>query len=441
MAISTLWLIDFLRYTVDVGLLCILFSSGYRKRKDYYLKTAVTLLCIFLLCAFGSVARGQENGERMGWLYYAFLAISMLGWLLVSYQESIWDAFFALTSSMMTKQAAWKIYNVLLLLIGESDNAWLIEVFTRGRPMWYIGWYVVFLPLAAAIYFFVEKPQKRWRIAIAPQVVAIGIAIMSTNILLNGIDAMLENMGFISLVIGLYLCEALYSLLIICLKYILVSQAKAQEEAFIANELWREDRKQYEQLRESVDIIRMKCHDMRHQIYRLKGGNVNDAWINELAEHISIYDSEMQTGNEALDVILTDKQLRCQARGIALMMNVNGAALNFMKQADIYSLFGNALDNAIEYVSNLEEDKRFISLSVAPKGEMVTIHLENYFEGELEIHDGIPITQKSDKENHGIGMRSVKMIAHQYGGWINVFLRDNLFCLDVLVLHPESKEK
>ena len=100
-------------------------------------------------------------------------------------------------------------------------------------------------------------------------------------------------------------------------------------------------------------------------------------------------------------------------------------------------MFGNALDNAIEYVSGLEEEKRFISLTVASKGEMVVIHLENYFEGDLHLRDGIPVSKKKDKVNHGIGMQSIKMIAHQYGGWINVFLRDNLFCLDVLIMCPK----
>ncbi len=36
----------------------------------------------------------------------------------------------------------------------------------------------------------------------------------------------------------------------------------------------------------------------------------------------------------------------------------NGRDLAFMDSMDIYSLFGNALSNAIESVSKIEEDKR-----------------------------------------------------------------------------------
>lgn len=437
MAVTILWIVDFLKYIVDVGLLCILFSSGYRKKGGFFCKTSMVILLSLALCAFGWAWYGDELSEIYKRICYRFILLVMLVWQLTSYKEKVWDGCFALISSIMTKQAAWKLYNIFLLLIQNSGDKLLIDTFTRGMPMWHIGWYLFFLPLAAIIYFVLEKPQQRWRVSVVPQVVLIGVAIMCTNILFNAVDSKLSKMGCASLVMMLYLGEATYSLMTIYLKYMLTFQAKAQEEIFAANQLWKEDQKQYEQMRESMEIIRMKCHDIRHQIYRLKEGIVDDTWINELAEHISIYDSEMQTGNEALDVILTDKQLRCQARGIALMMNIDGRVLNFMEQADIYSLFGNALDNAIEYVSGLEEEKRFISLTVASKGEMVVIHLENYFEGDLHLRDGIPVSKKKDKDNHGIGMQSIKMIAHQYGGWINVFLRDNLFCLDVLIMCPK----
>lgn len=439
MTISTLWVIDFLRYIVDVGLLCILFSAGYRKRERFIPKTVVLIIFGFILCICGKIWYGAALGKVIRHGSYVVLTHLLLVWLLLCYQEKLQDAFFILTSSVMTKQAAWKLYNVLLLLIQSSECAELTEAFIRGRPLWYICWYVLFLPFAAGIYFFVEKPNLGYRISIAPQVIVISIIIMSSNLLINNIEFLLDDMSFIRVKISLYFCGALYSLMVVFLKYVLISQAKAQKEAYIVNELWKENLEQYEQLRESVEIIQVKCHDVRHQIHRLKERNVDDAWIKELSDQISIYDSEMRTGNEALDVILTDKQLRCQSREISLIMNVDGASLNFMHPADLYSLFGNAIDNAIEYVSTLEKEKRFITLSVIPKGEMVMIHLENYFEGKLEIQDGIPVSQKQDRMNHGYGMLSMKMLAHRYGGWINVFLRDNLFCLDLLVMRPKAE--
>lgn len=56
----------------------------------------------------------------------------------------------------------------------------------------------------------------------------------------------------------------------------------------------------------------------------------------------------VHTGNDALDAILSEKGLACEQGGIAFRCMADGAAVGFMAPTDIYSLFGNALDNAIE---------------------------------------------------------------------------------------------
>ena len=44
---------------------------------------------------------------------------------------------------------------------------------------------------------------------------------------------------------------------------------------------------------------------------------------------------------------------------------MEGKLLSFMKQSDIYSLFGNAVDNAIKAVERLSDDeRRYISVRV-----------------------------------------------------------------------------
>ena len=80
---------------------------------------------------------------------------------------------------------------------------------------------------------------------------------------------------------------------------------------------------------------------------------------------IDIYDSMLKTGNEALDVIFAEKSLLCRKNDIKLNCIIDGAKLSFMETADIYVLFGNLMDNAMEAVEKLSDvDKRIVSVNV-----------------------------------------------------------------------------
>lgn len=85
-----------------------------------------------------------------------------------------------------------------------------------------------------------------------------------------------------------------------------------------------------------------------------------------MEQEIRSYEAQNKTGNEVLDTILTSKSLYCQQHGITLTCVADGAALDFMDTMDLCSLFGNALDNAIESVEKLpDSEQRLIHLVVA----------------------------------------------------------------------------
>ena len=58
----------------------------------------------------------------------------------------------------------------------------------------------------------------------------------------------------------------------------------------------------------------------------------------------------------------------------------DGVALEFMKELDLASLFGNSLDNAIEQERKEAMEKRYIFLKVQRNGMFVSIRIENYCE-------------------------------------------------------------
>ncbi|HJB23633.1 ATP-binding protein [Jeotgalibaca ciconiae] len=100
---------------------------------------------------------------------------------------------------------------------------------------------------------------------------------------------------------------------------------------------------------------------------------------------------------------------------------------------DLTSLFGNAIDNAIEHVQKIEDkDKRLITLKLTSKGKMAVLRVDNYCIDELDMVGDLPRTSKRDKENHGYGLKSIQYIAKKYNGNTTINLEDNWFTLSVV---------
>lgn len=207
--------------------------------------------------------------------------------------------------------------------------------------------------------------------------------------------------------------------------------------------LWQQNERQYAMSRENVELINRKCHDLRHQIAALSyaggGSERRQAFVRDVQNMLDVYDSKTDTGNEALNTILMEKGLYCKLHGIQWTCVADGEILNFMDVVDLYTLFGNAIDNAIESVEKIEDkDKRIISATVWRKDSFAIIQIKNYYDGTLALRDGLPLTSKGDTDNHGFGLRSMRKIAEKYQGTLSVKLEDKSFLLYVMLPLPQS---
>lgn len=211
----------------------------------------------------------------------------------------------------------------------------------------------------------------------------------------------------------------------------LLTLKKDEIELSVLKHMLYESQHQYEESKESIDIINVKCHDLRHQLSALKG-KVDKEELSRISAAIDIYDGSFKTGNDALDVVLTEKSLLCRNKDIRLTCMLDGTLLSRMKESDIYSLFGNAMENAVNGVSGLDEDKRVISIRQVKRQNFGIIIIENFYQGTISLADGLPVTEK-DSNFHGFGMKSMKMIVEKYGGEIGVTVSDDIFGLEIIL--------
>lgn len=195
--------------------------------------------------------------------------------------------------------------------------------------------------------------------------------------------------------------------------------------------LLRKEKENYLSLKENIDMVNVKIHDIKHMIQDRE----NDSGIDfsSVLNAIDSYQCKYKTGNNTVDIILEEKSSICKRDDIELKCDAYSQNISFMSEEDIYSLLSNALSNAIEASTAMEKEKRIISLFIKERADHIFICIKNYTKNDIKVKNGRLLTSKEDKMNHGFGTISMKMIVEKYHGNISYDLQDDLFLLSILI--------
>lgn len=233
-----------------------------------------------------------------------------------------------------------------------------------------------------------------------------------------------------------------YCAIVLYLQTALFKKSAIQRELDTMNLLWHQQQLQYERSKENIAIINQKCHDLKHQLAAMRtmeSSTQREKYIREIQKSVNIYDAMVQTGNETLDTVLTEKSLICEAKHITVNCVADGASLNFMDPVDIYTIMGNAMDNAMEAVSAFEEEAlRVIDVLIHTRQRFLIISVTNPLKGALTFEDGVPCSTKPQDGYHGFGVRSIRSTIHKYHGELTVEAKDGSFSLRMLLPLPEE---
>lgn len=229
----------------------------------------------------------------------------------------------------------------------------------------------------------------------------------------------------------------------ICLLYAYHIQARAMQMQFERDALqniMEMQYKNYQMSQDNIDMVNQKYHDLKHQITLLKAEmNTSKSveYLEQMEREIKIYEAQNKTGNKVLDAVLTSKSTACQGKGIELKCVVEGGLLFFMDDMDVSALFGNMLDNAMESVEKLPDERmRLIRLYVVREKQFLRICTENYCTEQIRFRKGMPVTTKKDKRLHGYGMKSIQSTVKKYDGSVMAALNENWFEVKILIPMP-----
>ena len=213
--------------------------------------------------------------------------------------------------------------------------------------------------------------------------------------------------------------------------------AQIQRELETIQTILHSQYEQYKQAERTVDLINYRYHDLKNHIIALRADG-NDSqrheYLDKLEQEIHDYEALNKTGNQVLDTLLTSKNLRCMQHKIDMTCVIDGTIFDSMDVMDICSIFGNALDNAIECELKIEDySKRMIHVDAFSEKSFLIIRFENYFEGNINFERGIPVTTKTEKSLHGYGLKSLRYTVHKYKGEVQIDTEDNWFSLRILI--------
>lgn len=249
---------------------------------------------------------------------------------------------------------------------------------------------------------------------------------------------------FASLLTRIYISIVmiLFSALTILVSMSHLRESDAKVRAERAVQLLHSEQRRFEYDKQIHEAINTKCHDIRHQISAIRSMSTDDHYREELkkiGKLVDIYDTTPHSQNTALDVVLSGKMLTCSSREIVITCIADGRRLGFMDDSDIYALFGNILDNAIEAVEHVtDKGKRMISLQISTQDDFLRIEEENYFAGPLKYENGLPVTTKEDRTIHGFGLQSIQILTEKYDGLLKISTEDDVFMLSILIPIPAS---
>ena len=417
-----------------------LFCCRLRRRSYFWLR----YLCVIVLCLGLSVAIiwTPENALELSVIFIAMFAATLFASLLC-FDVSFSSLLFCLTCAYILQHFAYCITNCVHLVFGLNSNVYgvyteevaISQGISAGEMFGNIFSFVVYYLSYWLFYlFFARKINRNGEPRLKNRsLLPACVGALALSIVVNAIVVYATSDGDIIVLMNAY--NAACCLFMIYVLFSMLSKSAMQHELDAVTDMLARAEEQYAVSKKSIELINIKCHDMKQQI-RTIGRNkfINDDAISEIYDAVSLYDSGMDTGNGSLDIILTEKSLACRKSGITLECMADGSLLSFMTEAEIYSLFGNAIDNAVRALS---EDNalasRRIGLTVRRMKGFVTVQVRNAFSGKLKTgEDGLPVTTKRDAENHGLGLKSIKYIVEKYKGRLSVRTDGGMFCLNMI---------
>lgn len=184
-------------------------------------------------------------------------------------------------------------------------------------------------------------------------------------------------------------------------------------------------------------------HDFSHFLIGLRAYLDNNdcenavAYIDELSSRFSAGKGVIETGNAALDAVLSAKKALAESKKIHFQVALQIPERLPIDSMDLCVIFGNALDNAIEACDRVFEIEKEILVTAFYQKNVLFCKIENT---ALPQETVFPVTSKADKSNHGFGLDNIRGALAKYGGEPELTYEKNRFIVKFVLFLEHNVE-
>ncbi len=176
-------------------------------------------------------------------------------------------------------------------------------------------------------------------------------------------------------------------------------------------------------------------HDMKNHtlviLSYLEKNQIEEAkqYTSEILDKLNAMYTYISVGNSLLNFIINSKLSKAKELEIEIKAEIENLSFSYVDSIDFSSLLGNILDNAMDAAVNSESKK--LGVIIAHKKGFDTIAVKNSI--DWSVLDRNPELRTSKTEpDHGLGVRQIRAIVEKYGGELDIYEEQGMFCVFVV---------
>lgn len=426
---------SYLNNTFNAALISYIILFFRRPNSKRILPVSLCFMLLNIFVSYGlSVLRNTGSGLVSQYIVFTIQGLYIYFFVVVMDGFHITRNIMTWSIMTLTRDLAANLYRVVLNLAGLDDFSTIALISDLPLIIAALIQHLFYIFVFSTISLVAVKVDRDSENITTPRALIIGITVL---IVTGPLYAVIRNYQQESLTIGicLKLLYIIIYILLLIIRFGMNQRASLDSELLITKQLLQQEQKHYETVRDNIDLVNMRCHDINRQLKNLQNKLTENELIS-LQEAIHIYDSNIRTGSEICDMVLYQKNLYCQKQGIRLSYIIDGKALRFVRNADLYALLTNILDNAFEAVVKLDnKEKWIVDLTISAANDHVTIETNNYF--DVYSYDENSKTSKTDVIHHGYGLKSIRYIVSEYEGTVTISTMGDVFTVKIHLPIPK----
>ncbi len=194
-------------------------------------------------------------------------------------------------------------------------------------------------------------------------------------------------------------------------------------------------RNEIDQVKKSEQMLSIYRHDMRHHmniLHTMIQNENTDSALDYISKTVDTFDNTIvkkYCRSDMINSVISMYDLKFAEKNLNLSCNINFDAA-IVSEIDFCAILSNALENAMNAIGSLSEEKKWARLTISKKGSSILLKIENPTTKVPKFVDGVPV---SDEKGHGFGIRSIIYYVEKLNGQWQFSVVNNIFITQIII--------